>query len=112
MRLFKKTPIDQVGARKFLTKSVIYDFTDPTRPYLTRYIPFRFKKFGIFIHKIELPDSDRHLHDHPWPFLAFIVKGGYTELFNEFPSEPWRVRRRHHGFCSATESDSQTLTPS
>lgn len=25
------------------------------------------------------PDDDRALHDHPWWFITFVIKGGYTE---------------------------------
>lgn len=35
--------------------------------------------FGVFLHHIEAPDPTPDLHDHPWPFGSFILKGGYTE---------------------------------
>lgn len=31
------------------------------------------------IHKILRSDKDRHLHDHPWDFTSFILKGRYIE---------------------------------
>jgi len=36
---------------------------------------------GIFLHRINLNDGDRHLHNHPWKggFVSIILKGGYTE---------------------------------
>jgi hypothetical protein len=34
---------------------------------------------GVFLHKMEAPDPGLDLHDHPWKFLSFILKGGYTE---------------------------------
>jgi len=34
---------------------------------------------SIRIHKIVKPDSDRHLHDHPWNARTFILKGWYFE---------------------------------
>lgn len=34
--------------------------------------------FGIYIHWFEASDDDS-LHDHPWPFLSFILWGGYWE---------------------------------
>ena len=34
--------------------------------------------FGIYIHWFEASDDDS-LHDHPWPFLSFILSGGYWE---------------------------------
>lgn len=35
--------------------------------------------FGIFLHKLEGPDPGQDLHNHPWPFFSFILRGGYTE---------------------------------
>lgn len=34
---------------------------------------------SIRVHRIMLPDSDRHLHDHPWNARTFILKGCYRE---------------------------------
>lgn len=48
-------------------------------PLLIRYILFRFKAFGIYVHHLMRSDFDRALHDHPWPFVSFIVKNGYVE---------------------------------
>ncbi len=31
------------------------------------------------IHEILRSDNERDLHDHPWPYLTIILKGGYTE---------------------------------
>ncbi len=54
--------------------------------YMRRYRLVGFKGripwfFGlnIFVHRIEQPDVDRDPHDHPWPFLSFVLQGGYTE---------------------------------
>lgn len=35
--------------------------------------------FGIYLHWIYLPDADRDPHDHPWPFVSWVLRGGYTE---------------------------------
>jgi len=35
--------------------------------------------FGVYVHRIELPDPGLDLHDHPWPFVSIILRGGYTE---------------------------------
>jgi hypothetical protein len=37
------------------------------------------KYFSIFIHNIYIEDKDIHLHNHPWNFSVFILKGGYIE---------------------------------
>ena len=34
--------------------------------------------FGLYVHWFHASDDDC-LHDHPWPFLTFIVRGGYWE---------------------------------
>jgi len=33
----------------------------------------------LFLHHIVRPDSDEHMHDHPWDFWTFPVMGGYLE---------------------------------
>jgi hypothetical protein len=49
-------------------------------PLLIRWILFRIPSFGIFIHKFCRSDYDRALHDHPWTFISYILKGGYYEF--------------------------------
>jgi hypothetical protein len=34
---------------------------------------------AIRVHEILRSDRDRAPHDHPWPYLTVILKGGYTE---------------------------------
>lgn len=43
--------------------------------------------FSIRVHKIHRPDSDRALHDHPWAFRTFILRGGYEECRQD--GLPW-----------------------
>lgn len=47
--------------------------------YLRRWRVFSTPWFGVFVHKIVRPDNDRELHDHPWPFVSFVLRGGYVE---------------------------------
>lgn len=49
--------------------------------YLRRWhlIP-RNKFFNVYLHQFLGSDDDRALHDHPWPFLSWIIKGEYDEL--------------------------------
>lgn len=35
--------------------------------------------FSLFVHYYLRPDPDRDLHDHPYSFFSWIVRGGYTE---------------------------------
>lgn len=34
---------------------------------------------GVKLHEIRKSDRGRHLHDHPWPFVSVILRGGYWE---------------------------------
>lgn len=36
--------------------------------------------FGVLLHRIDAPDPGLDLHDHPWPFVSIVLRGGYTEL--------------------------------
>jgi hypothetical protein len=62
MRLFKKRIIRR----------------DDKAAYLVRYSIFSCRWFAIKLHNILLSDHDC-LHDHPWAFISFILKGGYVE---------------------------------
>lgn len=48
-------------------------------PLLWRYILFRLPAFGVYLHHFMRSDYDRALHDHPWPFVSVILRGGYHE---------------------------------
>lgn len=49
---------------------------------------------GIYLHKFMRSDHDRALHDHPWPYVALILKGGYWEWYwpeqSEIEFVEWR----------------------
>jgi hypothetical protein len=49
-------------------------------PYLLRWflIP-RNGWMNIYLHKFLRDDDDRALHDHPWWFVSFMLKGAYLE---------------------------------
>lgn len=49
--------------------------------YLKRWLVIRTEPFAIFLHKFERSDEDRALHDHPWPFITFILWRGYIEHY-------------------------------
>lgn len=53
-----------------------------TGEYMERYwlVPEKpWLPFAIRIHIIKRPDSDRHLHDHPFDFRTFVLDGMYIE---------------------------------
>lgn len=49
-------------------------------PYMIRCRIFECPWFRVFFHRILRSDSDRHLHDHPFNFVSFMVRGCYTEI--------------------------------
>lgn len=34
---------------------------------------------SVYLHDLNLPDTDRDPHDHPWNFLSIVLRGGYVE---------------------------------
>lgn len=66
----------RIGPFKLFEKYVVRDGEDV---YLIRWRLIETPWFGVFLHKICRPDHDRHLHDHPFPFVSIILRGGYVE---------------------------------
>lgn len=65
----------------FMEKFVVPHYDDPTGPpYLIRWRILQTPLFGIFLHKLGTPDPRDTLHNHPFPFISFILLGGYTEF--------------------------------
>lgn len=63
----------------FMKRYDINDINDKSDLYMRRWRMIQTPWFGIYLHRIQRPDGDRYLHDHPWPFTSFILKGGYSE---------------------------------
>lgn len=81
MRLFK----NRIETTKGLDKGKWtlwrwYDIVINGKLYLSRLTLFGCPWFSVKLHWIHLPDPDRDLHDHPWPFVSFILRGWYKEL--------------------------------
>lgn len=55
------------------------DYDDPSRNYLTRWRLVQTPLFALYLHRMDGPDPRPTLHDHPWPFVSFILRGGYWE---------------------------------
>lgn len=49
---------------------------------LIRYVIVRFPWVGLYVHRLLRSDYDRALHDHPWPFISFLL-GSYTEVHDQ-----------------------------
>jgi hypothetical protein len=74
--------------RNWLTKRDIY--RKPEELYLTRYVIFRCKWFGMYVHKFWISDYDVP-HDHPWNFISIPLTVGYREHLPDGTSI-WRKR--------------------
>jgi hypothetical protein len=66
---------------------------DPDVNYLERLRIISTPLFSIYLHRLGTPDSRPTLHDHPWCFVSFILRGGYDEMrLNKQTMVP-RIRR-------------------
>lgn len=59
--------------------------------YLSRFQIWKTPLQSTKIHWIHLPDPDRDLHDHRWPFFSIVIWGGYTELECKDPTGEKKV---------------------
>jgi hypothetical protein len=80
------TPADQAelsstdGRRwAFLSVLRIPDIEHPEKLYLWRLRILATPWFGIHLHRIGTTDENRFPHDHPWPFFAITLWGGYLD---------------------------------
>jgi len=70
--------------------------------YLQRLRVVACRWFGVYVHWFHASDDDS-LHDHPWPFLTLILRGGYWE-HTPGPGDSVRTRWYRPGrirFCPA-----------
>lgn len=78
-------------AMKVLQKTVIAA-DHPDGPLLVRYILFRCAAWGVYVHHLLRSDEERALHDHPWPFVSIVLRGGYAEIHDQtLDKRPVRV---------------------
>lgn len=63
----------------FMERFEVPDYDDPDVLYLTRWRLIQTPWFGIYLHRLGGPDPRPTLHDHPWPFVSLILRGGYVE---------------------------------
>lgn len=52
---------------------------DPDAVYLHRLRLLQTPFFAVYLHDLNLPDTDRDPHDHPWSFISIVLRGGYEE---------------------------------
>jgi hypothetical protein len=51
-------------------------------PYAHRYV-FLFFGYALRIHVWKRSDDKRFMHSHPWWFMTFVLKGSYTDVYDE-----------------------------
>jgi hypothetical protein len=58
--------------------------TDGTGPLPWRHRPFsralQHLDVAVRVHHILRSDDDRAFHDHPWPYVTIVLRGGYVEV--------------------------------
>lgn len=71
----------------------------PTCPYLVRW-RIETRLGSVRLHHWLGPDDDRAFHDHPWDFLTFVLKGGYTDTSPDgderLKAPTWQYRPSTH----------------
>ena len=80
MRLFRRGVDGKSRNYQFMTLFEVPNFDNPAENYLTRLRIIQTPWFSVFLHRMDGPDSRPILHDHPWSFVSFVLKGGYSEI--------------------------------
>lgn len=62
----------------------------PEDVYLIRYYVIQSRWFNVFIHQFLRSDRD-DLHDHPWNFCTYLIRGSYTE--NKFNPDTGNIEK-------------------
>lgn len=75
--------VPQLASRRsprwaFMERFEVPDY-DGDGNYLTRIRIVQTPWFGVYLHRFDGPDPRPTLHDHPWPFVSFVLRGGYIE---------------------------------
>lgn len=60
----------------FWRRFEIPHYDDPSKLYLRRLRIVQTPWFGIMLHDIETADPRPTFHDHPWPFVSVVLRGG------------------------------------
>ena len=64
--------------------------------YLVRLRIIQTPWFALYLHDIHEPDGDRDPHNHPWPFLSFVLRGYYIEKVYDDPGHPRLAVSSHY----------------
>ena len=104
MRLFK----NRIEPKSGLGRWDCWKWTDiilDGELYLSRLTLLRTPWFSVKLHWIHKPDPDRDLHDHPWSFTSFVLRGWYKEL------ECRKPHMRGAAFASGTAEQWEDIFP-
>lgn len=47
--------------------------------YLTRWHLISTQWLSVYVHRLDGPDPDRHMHNHPWKALVLVLRGSYSQ---------------------------------
>lgn len=90
--------------RKFTFKEI--GWTDIGESF-TRYQLWRTRWFNVYLHQLTAPAWHPECHDHPWGFVAVLLKSGYLEDF-----QGSKTRRRVGSVLLRRATDSHNvITP-
>lgn len=59
--------------------STIFPKEGATRPTMERRVLLESRVLGVYLHRFPRPGAIIGSHDHPWPFLTAVLRGGYHE---------------------------------
>jgi hypothetical protein len=66
--------------RRFLDRLAKQDVGDGKgNVFFWRYTLFKCRWFSVYLHEFLRSDQDKCLHDHPWSFIAILLRDGYWE---------------------------------
>lgn len=90
--------------KTLLSRKPHFVIGDPAAPYMLRwYLIPRNPWLNIYLHKFMRSDDDRALHDHPWWFASFMLKGSYIEHVELFQLQD--QNKRWASFTKVTQRD-------
>lgn len=65
--------------RKWLDRRNRVSIGGEEDPFFVRYRLVKTRWFSLYLHEFHRSDKTTCLHDHPWPFVAVVLRGGYWE---------------------------------
>lgn len=70
----------QRSARWAFMERFVVPAYDGDEDYLTRIRIVQTPWCGLYLHRFDTADPRPTLHDHPWPFVSIVLRGGYVEV--------------------------------